>query len=72
MADLIERLAIRPTGKPLRLRELSDLTGRNRASLMADIERGDLIAFQYLRRPGSPWMVERSEALAWWSRITRS
>lgn len=52
-------------GLPIRLAVLSELTGRSRAALVTDIERGDLKAFQYLKKPGSAWYVHRVDARAW-------
>lgn len=62
--------ALQQEGPPVRLRDLCRLTGRSRASLIAEIDRGTLPAFRYLSRPGSPWYVERAIAADWWTRVT--
>ena len=51
------------------LRELQKITGRTRYSLMGDIERGDLKAFQYTNRPGSAWQVWPADARDWLKRV---
>jgi hypothetical protein len=51
----------------IKLSALAAMTGRSRSALLRDVTRGHLQAFQYLKRRGSPWYVERAEARRWWS-----
>ena len=55
--------------EPFKLSELSQITGRTRYSLMGDIERGDLKAFQFTNRPGSAWLVWPADARDWLQRV---
>lgn len=61
-----------PTGPPMRLRELMDLTGWSRPTLLAEMDRGRLKGFRVLNRQGSPWLFERAAVMAWWRSVTNA
>jgi hypothetical protein len=64
-ANPLSLVDIQQDGPPLRLRDLGAIVGLSRATLIARIECGDLPAFRYLAKAGSPWYVQRVEARRW-------
>jgi hypothetical protein len=61
---------LRP-GAPLRLRDVSALTGLDGRTIMRAVDEGKLIGFQFLPRTTSPWLFERRDVLAWWHTVKR-
>lgn len=53
-------------GTPLRLRDIMDITTLSRNSLRAEMERGALVGYRIINRPGSCWLFKRETVLAWW------
>lgn len=53
-------------GYPLRLRDLQTITGLSRPAILAEMDRGALVGFQIIRRPGSPWLFDREVVASWW------
>lgn len=54
-------------GQPLRLRDVMNITGVTRPTILAEMDRGELHAFRIRPRSGSPWMFTREEVRRWWS-----
>lgn len=54
------------SGHALRLRDVMAITGLSRPSVLAEMDRGALVGFQVIRRPGSPWLFERADVRDWW------
>lgn len=53
-------------GPKLRLRDIMDITGLSRPTLIAEMERGLLVGSRVLNRPGSAWLFTRADVAAWW------
>lgn len=61
----IESDLVKP-GAPLRMRDVMAITGLSRKTIIAEMERCELVGFRILARPGSPWLFERAVVAAWW------
>lgn len=56
-------------GEDIRLRDIIAITGKSRPTIIAAIERGDLVGYQIVARRGSPWYFERRIVAEWWDRV---